>query len=121
MAQPNIVNVTTIRGNTALMNVTTVSTNVVVNAVSSSKVYKVNNIQLANYSAATVTANVIFNRSSASPATYFIAGSISVPATSTLVVVAKDTSFYMEESDVLQLSCSANSTVHGVVSYEVIS
>jgi hypothetical protein len=121
MAAPNIVNVSQINANTNLANVTTVTANVVTNAANSDRVYKVNNIQLANYSAATVTANVIFNRSSASPATYFIAGSISIPATSTLVVVAKDTSFYMEEGDVLQLSCSANSTVHGVVSYEVIS
>ena len=44
-----------------------------------------------------------------------------VIATSTLVVVAKDTSFYMEEGDVLQINASANSSVHGVVSYEVIS
>jgi hypothetical protein len=121
MAAPNIVNVSQITANTNLANVTTVVANVVTNSASSGKVYKVNNIQLANYGAATVTANVIFNRSSSSPATYFIAGSISVPATSTLVVVAKDTSFYMEEGDVLQMSSSANSSVHGVVSYEVIS
>jgi hypothetical protein len=121
MSGPNIVNVSQITANTNLANVTTVAANVVTNAANSDRVYKVNNIQLSNYSGAAVSANVIFNRSSASPATYFIAGSISIPATSTLVVVAKDTSFYMEEGDVLQLSCSANSTVHGVVSYEIIS
>jgi hypothetical protein len=121
MAAPNIVNVTQINANTNLANVTTDVANVVTNSASSGKVYKINNVQLANYSAATVTANVIFNRSSVSPASYYIAGSISIPPTSTLVVVAKDTSFYMEEGDVLQLSCSANSSVHGVVSYEIIS
>lgn len=121
MSGPNIVNVSQINANTNLANVTTVAANVVSNPANSDRVYKINNIQLSNYSAATVLANVIFNRSSASPANYFIAGSIAIPATSTLVVVAKDTSFYMEEGDVLQLSCSANSTVHGVVSYEIIS
>ena len=121
MAAPNIVNVSQINANTNLANVTTVVANVVTNSASSGKVYKVNNIQLSNYSSATVTANVIFNRSSASPASYYIAGSISIPATSTLIAVAKDTSFYMEEGDVLQMSTSANSSVHGVVSYEVIS
>jgi len=121
MAAPNIVNVSQINANTNLANVTTSLQNVVTNSASSGKVYKVNNVVLTNYSGAAVSANVIFNRSSASPATYFIAGSISIPTTSTLVVVAKDTSFYMEEGDVLQLSCSANSTVHGVVSYEIIS
>ena len=121
MAAPNIVNVSQINANTNLANVTTVLSNVVTNAASSGKVYKINNIQLSNYSIATVTANVIINRSSASPASYYIAGSISVPTTSTLVVVAKDTSFYMEEGDVLQINASANSSIHGVVSYEVIS
>jgi hypothetical protein len=121
MAAPNIVNVSQITANTNLANVTTSLQNVVTNDASSGKVYKVNNVQLANYGDAIVTANVIFNRSSASPASYYIAGSISVPPTSTLVVVAKDTSFYMEEGDILQMSTSANSSVHGVVSYEVIS
>ncbi len=121
MAAPNIVNVSQINANTNLANVTTVVANVVTNAASSGRTYKINNIQLANYGSNAVTANVIFNRSSASPASYYIAGSISIPATSTLVVVAKDTSFYMEEGDVLQINASANSSVHGVVSYEVIS
>jgi hypothetical protein len=121
MAAPNIVNVSQITANTNLANVTTVVANVVTNSASSGKVYKVNNIQLANYGLASVSANVIFNRSSASPASYYIAGTITVPTNSTLVVVAKDTSFYMEEGDVLQMSASANSILHGIVSYEVIS
>lgn len=121
MAGPNIVNVSQINANTNLVNVTTVLANVVSNPSNSDRVYKINNIQLANYGSSVVSANVIINRSSASPANYYIAGIVQVPATSTLVVVAKDTSFYMEEGDVLQINASANSTVHGVVSYEIIS
>jgi hypothetical protein len=121
MSGPNIVNVSQINANTNLVNVTTVLANVVSNPSNSDRVYKINNIQLSNYGVTTISANVIFNRSSSSPANYFIAGSISIPATSTLVVVAKDTSFYMEEGDVLQINASANSTVHGIVSYEIIS
>jgi hypothetical protein len=121
MAAPNIVNVSQINGNTNLSNVTTVVANVVTNSVSSGKTYKINSVQLSNYSSSAVSANVIFNRNSASPSIYYIAGSISIPNTSTLVVVAKDTSFYMEEGDVLQINASSNSSVHGIVSYEVIS
>ena len=121
MAAPNIVNVSQINANTNLANVTTVVANVVTNAASSGKVYKINDVVMTNYSAATVTANVIFNRSSASPASYYLVGNISIPATSTLIVTGKDTSFYMEEGDVLQMSASANNAIHGVVSYEVIS
>ena len=121
MAAPNIVNVTQINANTNLANVTTAVANVVTNSASSGKVYKINNVQLANYGLASVSANVIFNRSTDSPSSYYIAGTIVVPSNSTLVVTAKDTSFYMEEGDVLQMSASANSTIHGIVSYEVIS
>ena len=121
MAAPNIVNVSQINANTNLANVTTSLQNVVTNAASSGKVYKINDIIMTNYSSSTVTASVIFNRSSASPASYFIVGSITVPNTSTLVVTGKDTSFYMEEGDVLQMSTSANSSIHAIVSYEVIS
>ena len=121
MAAPNIVNVIQINGNTTLTNVTTSISNVVTNAASSGKLYKINSIQLANYSSATITSSVILNRSSASPTNYFIVGTITIPANSTLVALAKDTSFYMEEGDVLQMSASANSSVHSIVSYEVIS
>jgi hypothetical protein len=121
MSGPNIVNVSQITANTNLANVTTSLQNVVTNAASSGKVYKVNNIQLSNYGPSTVSANVIFNRNSVSPDSYYIVGSISVPNTSTLVVTGKDTSFYMEEGDVLQISSSSNSSIHAIVSYEVIS
>lgn len=121
MAAPNIVNVSQITANTNLANVTTVVTNVVTNSASSGKVYKVNNIQLANYGPSTVSANVIFNRSSVNPSSYYLAGNITVPPASTLVVTGKDTSFYIEEGDVLQINASSNSSIHGIVSYEVIN
>jgi len=121
MAAPNIVNVSLINGNTTLANVTTFAANVLTNAASSGKVYKINSIQLANYGTSSANANVIFNRSSASPQSYYITGSITVPVSSTLVAVAKDTAFYMEEGDVIQMSASSNSTIHGIITYEVIS
>lgn len=119
MAQPNIVNVTTIRGNTALMNVTTVSTNVVVNPVSSDKVFKINTILISNIdgtNAADITAEFwrggIF---------YDIASTIVVPADSTLVLISKDTSIYLEEGDYIRLQASANNDLNAIVSYEEIS
>jgi hypothetical protein len=121
MAAPNIVNVTQINANTNLANVTTSLQNVVTNAASSGKVYKVNNIQLSNYGPSTVSANVIFDRSSVNPSSYYLAGKITIPPASTLVVTGKDTSFYMEEGDVLQINASANNNIHGIVSYEVIN
>ena len=121
MAAPNIVNVSQISANTNLANVTTVLANVVTNAASSGKVYKINSITLTNYSSAPASGNVIFNRSTSSPANYYLIGNVIIPSNSTLIVTAKDNSFYMEEGDVLQMNSSANSTIHSAVSYEVIS
>ena len=118
MAAPNIVDLTTITGKTAVANVTTVSANVITNAASSNTVLKINNVILSNYSSATATGNVIINRSGTN---YYLGGSIAIPPTSTLVLVGKDMAFYMEEGDVLQAFTSANSSVSLVASYEIIS
>lgn len=119
MAAPNIVNVTTITAKTNLANVTTVTANVISNAVGSGQVYKLNDIILSNYGSTVVTANVSLNRNGVGA--FFIAGTMSVPGNSTLVVMGKDTAIYMEEGDSLQTSASGNSAVHLVSSYEVIS
>ena len=118
MANPNIVNVTTIYGNTALSALTTATANVLTNSSGSNSVYKLNDISISNYSAATITGNVMLNRSATA---YYFAGNISIPAYSTLVVVGKDTGVYMIEGDVLQANVSANSSAHLIASYEQIS
>ncbi len=74
---------------------------------------------MTNYSSSVQTSNVIINRNGTG--TFFIVGSVSVPSNSLLTVVAKDTAFYLEEGDTLQLSCSANSSVHGSIAYELLS
>lgn len=118
MANPNIVNVTTIYGKTALANLTTATGNIVTNAAASGVVDKLNNVILSNYTANTVTANVMINRSAT---TYFVGGNVSIPANSTLVLLAKDTQLYLEEGDVLQANASANTAVSITASYEEIN
>ena len=118
MAAPNIVNVTTITGKTATANVTTVTANVITNSAGSSTVLKLNNILLSNYAASTQTANVIINRNSTS---YYLGYSVSVPASSILAVLGKDTSLYLEEGDVIQVNASSNSSINFVAGYEIIS
>jgi hypothetical protein len=119
MAAPNIVNVTTIRGNTAVLNVTTVSANIVANPASSNKVFKINTLLVANIdgtSAADIT--VEFVRGGVA---FNVASTITVPADASLVVLSKDTSIYLEESDFIQLRASANNDLHAICSYEEIS
>jgi hypothetical protein len=119
MANPNIVNVTSILGKTAVLAVTTTPTDIVSNASDSDTVVKINNLIVSNIdgtSAAEVTASVF--RGSVE---YKLAHTISVPADATLVVLDKGTSVYLEEGDSLRLTASANSDLQAVCSYEVIS
>ena len=59
----NLANTVTITAKTALVNVTTVSANVLSNASSSGQIHKINTLMFNNYSAAAATANVTINRS----------------------------------------------------------
>jgi hypothetical protein len=118
MANPNIVNVSTIFGKTFAGALTTSDTTLLSNSAASGTIYKINTIFVSNVdgtNAAEVTISV-------GTSTYFpIASTITVPSDSTLVVSSKDTSFYLEEGWVIRGFASANSDLTVVISYEVIS
>jgi hypothetical protein len=117
MAAPNIVNVTTILGKTAVQQVTTSATAIVTNGAASGKVFKINALYIANVDgAAAADISVALFRSSVA---YEIAHTVSVPADATLDVISK--SIYLEEGDELRLTASANSDLEAVCSYEEIS
>ena len=119
MAAPNIVNVTTIIGKTAVQDVTTSASAIVSNGAGSNTVLKINSLTVANVDGVnTADITVDFFRSSTS---YPIASTISVPADSTLVVISKDNPIYLEEGDSLRCLASANGDLEAVCSYEEIS
>jgi hypothetical protein len=121
MANPNIVNVSQIYGKTMQASLTTtLTTEILANAGSSGKVYKINSINVANIdgtSAADVS--VFITKSGGAPIA--IANTISVPADSTLVVVDKNNGFYLEEGDNIEAGASANGDLTITISYEDIS
>lgn len=119
MANPNIVNVTTISGKVVGAAVTTSASALVTNASSSGKILKINSLSVANISgsAATINVDVYKNQSTA----YRLAYTITVPVAATLVVLSKDTSIYLEENDSLRVTASANTALEAVCSYEEIS
>ena len=119
MANPNIVNVSDIRGKTAVQAVTTSATAIVTNDTSSNKVFKINSLTIANVdgvSSADVSVDV-FRGGIARR----IAFTIAVPADSTLVVISKETSIYLEEGDALRCTASVNGDLEAICSYEEIS
>lgn len=119
MAAPNIVNVATITGKSAVANVTTVATDIVTNGSSSGQLHKIDSLVISNVNGS-LSGNISASlyRSSTE---YKLAHIISVPAQGSLVVISKDTMIYLEEGDSLRLTASANNYLHAVCSYEIIS
>jgi len=119
MANPNIVNVTSIYGKTmgAALG-TTVTTQIL--ACASNKLYKINSIIVSNVDgSASAEATVQFYDSSAT-ATYHLAKMITVSGKSTLIVVGKDAPVYLEESDEIRAGASASSDLEIIISYEIL-
>jgi hypothetical protein len=124
MANPNIVNVTDIRGKTTYAALTTTLTTVLLaNAASSGKVFKVNSIMVSNVDGSTAAdVTIDINTAAAGSGTsYALANTISVPADATLSVVDKTNSFYLEEDKSILGGASANSDLEVVISYEEIT
>ena len=121
MANPNIVNVTSILGKSLQAALTTsLTTEILANAGSSGEVYKINSILIANIDGTSAAdASVFITKSGGSPIA--IASTISVPADSTLTVIDKNTSFYLEEGDNIEAGASADSDLVITISYEIIS
>lgn len=124
MAAPNIVNVADIKGKTVYLDLsTTAVTSLVSNAAASNKVFKLNNIFVSNIngtSAADIT--VSFHTAAAAGGTaYKIASTISVPADSTLVVLDKSGSIYLEENTSVSVQAGTAGFLQVVASFEEIS
>ena len=118
MATPNIVNVATINAKnaTALLDGTSRTTAVDVPA---EKIAKINTILIANIdgsNAADVTIEVSVDNGSSYVA---IASTISVPADATLSFL--ENPIYLDETDILAVTASANSDLTYFVSYEEIT
>tara|TARA_R110000782_G_scaffold211639_1_gene299791 strand:- start:374 stop:760 length:387 start_codon:yes stop_codon:yes gene_type:complete len=128
MANPNIVAVATISGESVGYNLTATTTTTLL-TVSSGKLLKINRITCANVdgtNAADLSLSIVkANFTSAgvtnfdTSGTFFIAKTISVPADATLVVL--DTPIYLMEADVLKGGAGAASDLDLVISYEVIA
>jgi hypothetical protein len=117
MAAPNIVNVATITGKTAVQAVGTSATAIVTNSAASGKVFKVNALYVSNVDGTNnAEINVDIYRSSVA---YHIGKTIVVPADATLDVISK--AIYLEEGDALRLTANAASDLEAVCSYEEIS
>ena len=131
MANPNIVNVTTIYGTTTYFTPTgTTAVVLLANAASSGKVYKINQIVAANVngtSAVDATVSIYTNGavaqgSAPSGGTAFpVVSTVSVPADASLIVVDKTTAIYLQEGTSITITSGTASGITYSISYEDIS
>ena len=128
MANPNIVNVTSIVGGNLGFNLSNTLTATLA-TVAADKIVKINRITVANVdgtNAADVdlfvdgltTAGATGFAGTGADATVYLAKTVSVPADATLVLV--DTPIYLMEGDILKGGASASGDLDLFISYEVI-
>ena len=117
MANPNLLNITSIYGDTAYdANISTSDDAII--TVAADKVVKINTLMVSNIdgvNAATITATV---KDSGNSVLGYIAKTITVPPDSTLVLISKDTTIYLKETQKLTLDASTSSDLSAVCSYE---
>lgn len=123
MSAPNLINVTSIVGNTSSVSLTTTSaTSLASNAASSGAAYKIESIVVANTSgsAATITINV-YSAAALGGTAFPIASAISIPAGAALVVTDKTTTFYLLENQSIGATAGTANALVVTASWEQLS
>ena len=131
MANPNIVNVSSIYGSTTYYTPTgTTAVVLLPNAAASGTVLKINQIIATNVngvSAVNATVSIYSNGAVAQGSApsggtaYPIASTISVPASASLIVVDKSTALYLNEGTSISVQSGTASGITYTISYETIS
>ena len=124
MAAPNIVNVSTITGKSFYLALSTTSaTELVSNAASSGKVFKINMIQVANVDGANACDVTVdyHTQDDIGGTAYSLVSTVSVPADASLVVLDKNTAMYLEEDRSISVTAGTANDLEVLVSYEEIS
>lgn len=123
MANPNIVNVTSIYGNTSyLIPTTTSATTWTALTPAAGTVNKVNNIVASNVTGSAVAVTVSINSATGGGGTaYRIAYQISVPANSSLIIVDKTTAIYVGESQSVVVTVGTSNAIELTASYEALT
>ena len=131
MANPNIVNVTSILGTTTYLTPSATTAVVLLpNAAASNTVFKINQIVAANVngtSAVDTTVSIYSNGAVAQGSApsggtaYPVVSTVSVPADASLIVTDKTTAIYLMEGTSITVTSGTASGITYTISYEVIT
>jgi hypothetical protein len=123
MANPNIINVTSIYGNTSyLIPSTTSATTWTALTPASGTVNKIDNIVASNVASSPAVITVAINSAAAGAGTnYRLIYQLPVPVNASVVVVDKSTAFYLGEAQSIVVTSGTASAIELTASYEAIT
>lgn len=123
MANPNIVNVTSIYGNTTyLIPSTTAATTWTALTPAAGTVNKIDNIVASNVTSSVVTVTVAINSAAAGAGTnYRLIYQVPVPVNAAIVIADKSTAFYLGEAQSIVVTVGTASAIELTSSYEAIT
>ena len=123
MANPNIVNVTSIYGNTNyLIPSTTAATTWTALTPAAGTVNKIDNIVASNVTGSVATVTVAINSAAAGAGTnYRLVYQVPVPINASIVVADKSTAFYLGEAQSIVVTVGTASAIELTASYEAIT
>ena len=127
MANPNLINVTSVLGANAGFNLTSTATATLI-TVAADKLVKINRVTVANVDGTNSATFDLFVdgmgsgstgvTTTGADATVYLAKTVAVPADTSLVVI--DTPIYLMEGDILKGGASAASDLDLFVSFEIL-
>ena len=127
MANPNLINVSSVLGANAGFNLTNTATATLI-TVAADKLVKINRVTVANVDGTNSATFDLFVdglgtgstgvTTTGADATVYLAKTVAVPADTSIVVI--DTPIYLMEGDVLKGGASANSDLDLFVSFEIL-
>jgi hypothetical protein len=123
MANPNIVNVTSIYGNTSyLIPSSTSAATWTALTPATGTVNKIDNIVASNVTGAVATVTVAVNSAAAGAGTnYRLVYQVPVPINASIVVADKSTAFYLGEAQSIVVTVGTASAIELTASYEAIT
>ena len=123
MANPNILSVTSIYGNTSyLIPSTTSATTWTALTPAAGTVNKIDNIVASNVTASNATVTVAINSAAAGAGTnYRLVYQVPVPVNASIVVADKSTAFYLGEAQSIVVTVGTASAIELTASYEAIT
>lgn len=123
MANPNIVNVTSIYGSTNYLIPSTTSATVwTALTPAAGTVNKIDNIVASNVTASVATVTVAINSAAAGAGTnYRIIYQVPVPVNASIVIVDKSTAFYLGEAQSIVVTVGTASAIELTSSFEAIT